>query len=103
MSKPFLVKTSANIKHGEIAGSVTAAQLPDIPVTTKVLLKAQASNVGKVYIGSSNAVTVAAGTTDTTTGIELSAVEPMEFHVQNLNLLYLICNNAGDDLTFIVY
>lgn len=105
MSKiaPFQVTTSGNITHGEIAGSETAAQLPDVPVGTYALIKAQADNAGNVYIGSSSGVTVAGGTTDTTSGYPLAAGNELELYVTNLNLLYRICDNAGDDISYIVY
>ncbi len=91
------------MKHGEVAGSVTAAVLPDVPVDSYAMIKAQSTNVGSVFIGSSSSVTVAGGTTDTTTGWELAAGQEMPVYVENLNLLYRICNNAGDDITYFVY
>lgn len=100
---PFQVTGSANIKHGELAGSTSALQLPDVPVGTYALLKAQSTNVGSVFIGSSSSTTVAGGTTDVTTGYELTAGQEMPVYVNNLNLLYRICNNAGDDLTYIIF
>ena len=57
-------------KFGEVAGSTTAAQLPDVPFST-AWLKAVNSNAGDVYIGDSG-VTLPDGMTDATTGIELS-------------------------------
>lgn len=89
------------VVSGELAGSATAIQMPDIPCRL-AWLKAVASNAGNVYIGVSG-VTVVDGTTDTTSGFELAAGEvlgPLE--IPNLNVLFRICNNAGDDLTYIV-
>ena len=64
--------------------------------------KAVNSNAGDVYIGAST-VTVVDGTTDTTSGYELAAGEETGWlPVNNLNLFYRICDNAGDDLTYLV-
>jgi len=85
---------------GELAGSDVAIQFPDVPCRM-VWIKAQSGNATNVYIGYSSAVTVAAGTTDVTTGLELDAGEmigPIPIH--NLNLLWRICNAAGDDVTY---
>lgn len=87
---------------GELQGSASAAQLPDI-VGGLVWFKALADNAGNVYLGFSSSVTVANGTTDTTSGIQLDAgdmIGPMT--LSNLNKMYRICDNAGDDLTYIV-
>ena len=87
------------VKTGELAGSATAAQMPDVPCRM-VRFKAHADNVGNVYIGGVD-VTKADGTTDTTTGLQLAAGEETGFiPVSNLNLFYRICDNAGDDLTY---
>jgi hypothetical protein len=86
---------------GELQGSATALQLPDI-VGGLVWFKAHADNAGNVYLGFSG-VTVADGTTDVTTGLQLDAgdmIGPMT--LSNLNKMYRICDNAGDDLTYIV-
>jgi hypothetical protein len=46
-------------------------------------------------------VTVANGSTDTTTGWELDSGQETEWlQVDNLNVFYRICNNAGDDLVY---
>lgn len=87
---------------GELAGSATAVQMPDIDCKA-VVFKALAGNAGNVYIGGSG-VTVADGTTDTTTGFELDAgQETPLLPAFNLNQFYRICDNAGDDLTYIAY
>jgi len=87
------------VVSGEIAGSETTAQLPDIPCKL-VNLKAVSTNAGSVYLGSSG-VTIADGSTDTTTGLELDAGNSIWLPIDNLNSLYLICDNAGDDLTYL--
>jgi hypothetical protein len=91
------------IAHGEISGSASAKQLPDVTVGTVALLKATISNAGNVYLGTSASVTVADGTQDATTGYELDAGDKIEVSVDNLNDLYIICDNAGDDLTYVVF
>lgn len=86
---------------GELAGSATAVQMPDIRGGL-VGLKAVGSNAGNVYIGGEG-VTVPDGTTDATTGYELAAGDPtLWMTIANLNVLYRICDNAGDDLTYII-
>lgn len=84
---------------GEKAGSTSASQFATI--TTKwAKVKAQYDNAGRVYIGISG-VTKANGTTDTTTGWQLiPGDETPWFPIANLNVLYLICDNAGDDVVY---
>jgi hypothetical protein len=86
---------------GELAGSTTALQLPDVECEF-AYLKAKSDNAGRVYIGGAG-VTVADGTTDITTGYELEAGDEMTVWVHNLNELYRICDNAGDDLSYIAW
>jgi hypothetical protein len=88
-----------SVKSGELAGSATAVQCPDVPCRL-VYLKAVSSNAGSVFLGGAG-VTVADGTTDITTGLELAAGEVVILSIRNLNLLYRICANAGDDLTYL--
>lgn len=89
------------VVSGELAGSATALQMPNIECKM-VKFKAQQGNAGFVYIGGAG-VTKIDGTTDTTTGFELDASEETDwFPVTNLNIFYRICDNAGDDLTYII-
>lgn len=86
---------------GERAGSATAVVLPTVPCQM-AWIKAVNTNAGNVYLGFSG-VTVIDASTDTTSGYELSAGEsigPLPIH--NLNQLYIICDNAGDDITYFV-
>jgi hypothetical protein len=84
---------------GELAGTTTIEQMPDI-TCRMVMFKAHADNVGNVYIGAST-VTVADGITDTTTGFQMDAGDSSPWLlVPNMNKLYRICDNAGDDLTY---
>ncbi len=88
------------VQSGELAGSATALQMPDIPCRM-VMFQALNTNAGDVYIGGSG-VTVADGTTDTTTGYELKAsAQTPWLPVLNLNVFYRICDNSGDDLTYL--
>ncbi len=89
--------------HGALSGSASAAQLPSVAVSGTVKLKAQQGNSGNVYLGLSSAVTKPTDQTDdVTTGFELDAGDEIELGVSNLNELWIICDNAGDDLTFMV-
>lgn len=93
-------QTLDRIATGEVSGSATAKQLPNIPCSM-VKIKAVGSNAGNVYIGGSG-VTKVDGTTDITTGYELDALEQTDWlPISNLNLLYLIGDNAGDDIVYI--
>ena len=90
------------VAHGEIAGSTSAKQLPSVAVAGTVILKALQGNSGNVYLGLSNAVTVPAGTQDTTSGFVLDDGDEIELSVENLNELWIICDNAGDDLSYLI-
>lgn len=85
---------------GEIAGSTTAAQMPSLSCRL-VKFKAVIGNSGNVYIGIAG-VTKPDGSTDTTTGWELDAGEETPWiPVENMNQIYRICDNAGDDVVYI--
>lgn len=89
------------VASGERAGSVTAIQLPGV-AGSMFWIKAVASNAGNVYLGLSG-VTVVDGTTDTTSGFELTPGDMIgPLPANNLNDFYIICNNAGDDITYLV-
>ena len=88
------------IQSGERQGSATAVQLPDIPCRA-VAITAKSDNAGSVWLGAAG-VTAADGTTDTTSGLELEAGDMTQFiPVDNLNVFYIICDNAGDDITYL--
>jgi len=100
MRREISVYQSRNVITGELAGSATAIQMPD-RVCTMVMFKAHGDNAGNVYIGGVG-VTVADGNTDATTGFQLAASETTPWlMVENINQFYRICDNAGDDLTYI--
>lgn len=89
------------VVHGELAGSATALQMPDVPCR-KIKFKAQVDNAGDVFIGTSSSVTLAAGTTDVTSGYQLDAGDDTDWLPgPNANVYFRICDNAGDDLTYI--
>lgn len=93
-------ETYTSVLNGELQGSASALQMPNIACKL-VKFKARNDNAGNVYIGKSG-VTLPDGTTDTTTGFELDAGEETGWiPVDNLNRFYRICNNAGDDLTYV--
>lgn len=85
---------------GELAGSATAAAMP-AKVCRMVRFKAVMSNAGNVYVGLAG-VTVVNGTTDTTSGLELVAGDDSGWlPCSDLSDFYRICDNAGDDLTYL--
>lgn len=97
----FVAQDVTSISFGELQGATSATQLPNVPCGYAVI-KARSDNAGSVFIGKST-VTAPDGTTDTTTGIELDAGQAELFFVENLNFLYRICENAGDDCTYMAY
>ncbi len=92
--KPFSTPMS-----GELAGSITEVQMPDIACSV-VKFKAVADNVSNVYVGAED-VTIVSGGTDTTTGLELAPGDETGWLIiDNLNRFWRICDAAGDDLTY---
>lgn len=95
-----LTPVFTSIASGELQGSATELQLPDV-ACKMVRFKACYNNAGRVYIGVDN-VTKQDGTTDTTTGLELNAGDDTGWiPASNLNIFWRICDNAGDDLTYL--
>lgn len=91
----------SRVATGEIQGGTTAFQLPDVPATL-VRFKALAGNSGNIYLGGAD-ITVSDGVTDTTSGFELAPGDDSGWWpISNLNVLYGICSNNGDDLTYLV-
>ena len=86
---------------GERQGSGSAVALPNVPCQM-AWISAISSNVGDVYLGFSG-VTVVDGTTDTTSGFELNPGDKIgPIPIDNLNKMYIICDNAGDDISYFV-
>ena len=78
---------------GELIGSGTALQMPDIDCKG-VIFKAQWANTGYVYIGGAG-VTARNGATDVTTGLQLAPGESTAYlPCQNLNDFYRICDGT---------
>lgn len=95
-----VVVSYGTVACGELAGATSATQMPSVACSL-IKFKAQYDNAGRVYIGGAS-VTKKDGTTDTTTGLELQAGEETGWlPVTNANLLYRICDNTGDDLTYL--
>lgn len=89
------------VVSGELQGGTTVIQLPDISCV-RVKFRALASNAGNVYIGGSG-VTVPDGATDTTSGFELDAGQDTGWiDIDNLNRFYMITDNNGDDLSYLI-
>lgn len=87
------------VATGELQGSTSAIQMPDISCRM-VMFVAADNNTGYVYIGAAG-VTKPDGTTDATTGIQLAAGDATPLlPIHNLNLLWRISDNAGDDLMY---
>lgn len=95
------IPTYDHVETGELAGSASAVQMPDIR-SRLVNFKAVGDNTGNVYIGRAG-VTTPDGSTDKTTGFELAGGEETGFlPVDNLNRFFRVCDNAGDDLVYMV-
>lgn len=89
------------VASGEIQGGTTLAQMPNVSCSM-VKFKALASNAGNVYIGGPG-VTVADGNSDATSGFELAPGDDSGWiPIDNLNKMYSVSNNNGDDLTYLV-
>ena len=87
---------------GERSGSATAIALPNVPGRFATI-RAKFDNAGNVWVGRSSAVTVGDGTTDTTSGYPLDAGEAITLPIKdNLNEIYIICDNASDDVHYLV-
>lgn len=99
--KPLLaLKTTIS---GEVqGGTLVATQFPDIPCSM-VKIKAMIGNGGNVYIGGEG-VTVPNGLTNETSGYPLDAGDELAWlPIDNLNKLWYICDNNGDDIIYIAF
>lgn len=94
------VATYGTVVSGEVAGSTTAVQLPNVQCQM-VRVRAALNNIGNVYVGGPG-VTKPDGSTDTTTGYPLGPGDDTGWiSVANLNKLYIICDNATDDIIYL--
>ena len=85
---------------GERAGSLTAVQLPT-KAGRYFRVKAAGDNAGVVCLGLSTSVTLPNGSTDATTGWPLAAGEETGWlPLTNLDVLWMICTNAADDIVY---
>lgn len=90
---------------GERQGSATAVQMPSVEGKFAIL-RNLAGATGAIYYGYTSGVTVPANSTDTTSGMELSAgqASPLIPLVNgNLDQFYVICANAGDAIVYEVW
>ena len=95
---PFKTVISGEIQ----GGTIVPTRLPNIPCSM-VKIKAMIGNGGNVYLGGEN-VTVPNGTTDQTSGYPLDEGDVLDWiPIDNLNKLYLICDNNGDDIVYIAF
>lgn len=86
---------------GELEGVTEATQLPDRSCKL-VMFKALETNTGNVYLGDAT-VTTPTGSTNTTTGYELTPGESTGWiPIDNLNRLYRICDGVNDDLSYLL-
>lgn len=91
-----------NWVSGELAGSTVALQLPTV-TSEEIWIKASAANTGNVYISGSSNVTIADGSSDSTTGIQLDAGDLLgPLRTNNLNKFWRITDNSSDNLTYLV-
>ena len=90
--------------HGELAGSATAVQMPSI-AGKAVQFSTDPDNAGSVFVGLATSMTVGAGTTTTTAGLELKpgVLSPLFLLDGSLDELWRRCDNAGDDMTYMIY
>jgi hypothetical protein len=92
------------VAHGERAGSATALQMP-AQAGRFVYIRAFPTNTGNVYVGTvGSGITVAAGTSDLTSGYLLDAGDEIKIPlITNLNEIWYICDDANQDFSFLVY
>jgi len=100
MSDNFKQAPYTTVKCGELQGSATALQLPNIQCSM-VRFTTLKTNVGNVYLGGSG-VTKPDGTTDVTSGLQLiPGSDSGWISARNLNIFYRICDNAADHMTYL--
>lgn len=91
-----VVTAEASFDNGAKSSiGTTAVQLTTSSITCGkgVVVKADASNSGFVYVGSSSSVT--AGSADATDGFQIAAKEGVVVEVDNPNKIYVIGSAAG--------
>ena len=89
-----------SVKSGVVQGGTTAAQMPDIPCN-RVNIKALTNNATNVYIGGAG-VTIPGASTNETGGFTLDAGQETGWmDIPNLNVLYMITDVNGDDVSYL--
>ena len=88
--------TGAKSSIGTTAVQMTTSS---VPVSFGVLVKAATANSGRVYVGSSDAVTN--GSADATDGFELKSGEGILLEVDNANRLYVIASASGQKVFWV--
>lgn len=92
-----------NFATGVIAGSTTATVLPNVYFGYQAWLAGVANNAGNVYLGNSTDVIIAGSTTDAVSGFQVTPGRMIILQGPgNLSSYYRICDNAGDDLSYMV-
>lgn len=99
-SNPYA--TLLTVASGELQGTTSATQLPNIPAKM-VRIKAAWDNAGRIFLGGAAGTTLPDNVTDITTGFELNPRDDTGWlPIDNLNRLWRICQNAGDKATYMV-
>lgn len=105
MSGSRITDSMKIVGTGSQAGSTSALIMTSIKGQW-VKFKAVKGNAGNVYIGITSGVTkIADQTTNATCGFELAAQEETDWLPApdgDMAGFYRICDNAGDDLTYIM-
>jgi hypothetical protein len=84
---------SANpISSGAQACSTTATALPGGALTNGLVLTADSSNAGKIYVGGSSVTTA--------TGYPLAAGQSISYGSTSPSMIFMICQNTTDTLHF---
>lgn len=79
---------------GRITGSTDRQQMPNVPCE-QVFFRAHPDNTGNVYIGGNDVSSI--------TGMPLAAGEWFPYApIQNLNILYYVCDNTSDNLQYFI-
>lgn len=92
------------LNSGEVQGNTSATAFPSLAGVKWFKIKAAYDNAGRVSIGFTSGLTQADGTSDVTTGWQLSAGEEtpwIPLGGANMNTVYRRCTNAGDDVVYL--
>ena len=98
----LLLKPQASFTQGaksSISTSSVRMRVSSLPCVHGVMIKADPTNTGIVYIGNSSAVTN--GSSDTTDGLTLSANDGVVLKITDANLVWLIASAAGQKVSYL--